>query len=52
LKRTSSVSNADEVIDEHGEINPNNGISAPKPKSSNHAQGIRNILATLNSERD
>ena len=49
LKRTSSVT---ETIDEHGEINPNDGTNAPKSKTSNHAVGIRSMLAALNSEKD
>ena len=49
LKRTSSVT---EHIDEHGEINPTVGANLPKSKAANHAAGIRNILATMNSEKD
>jgi hypothetical protein len=49
LKRTSSVT---ETIDENGEINPNEGINVPKSKASNHAVGIRSMLAALNSEKD
>ena len=49
LKRTSSVT---EHIDENGEINPTVGSNLPKSKAANHAAGIRNILATMNSEKD
>jgi len=49
LKRTSSVT---EHVDENGEINPTVGANLPKSKAANHAAGIRNILATMNSEKD
>jgi hypothetical protein len=49
LKRTSSVT---EHVNENGEINPTVGANLPKSKAANHAAGIRNILATMNSEKD
>jgi len=54
LKRTSSVSTATELADSDGVLSPSamQQLGAPKVKGVKAVGDIRNILASLNSEKD